>query len=78
MGRGTKLGKIEKLLLKEYKWECQGPKPGKKKGRSGILEIFGKYLSIISGKAVNNGVSKIKCVILSSFSDENRKAPIRL
>jgi hypothetical protein len=46
MGRGTKLGKIEKLLLKEYKWECQGPKPGKKKGRSGILEIFGKYLSI--------------------------------
>jgi hypothetical protein len=50
MGRGTKLGKIEKLLFKEYKWECQGPKPGKKKGRSGILEIFGKSSSSKSPK----------------------------
>jgi hypothetical protein len=31
------------LASKEYKWECQGAKPGKKKGRAatGISEIFG-------------------------------------
>jgi hypothetical protein len=26
--------KIEKMLPKEYKWECQGVKRGKKKGRA--------------------------------------------
>jgi hypothetical protein len=34
MGRGTELGKIEKWLPKEYKWECQGAKRRKKKGKA--------------------------------------------
>jgi hypothetical protein len=54
MGRGTKLGKIEKLLLKEYKWEYQGAKGRKKKGRSGILEIFGNdILGLVLDKLQN-------------------------
>jgi hypothetical protein len=34
-------GNVEKLLPKEYKWECQGAKRGKKKGRAagGIILI---------------------------------------
>jgi hypothetical protein len=38
--------KIEKLLTKEYKWDCQGPKQGKKKGRAAGGIITGVKLGI--------------------------------
>jgi hypothetical protein len=34
MGRGKELGKNRKVVTKEYKWECQGGKRGKKNGRA--------------------------------------------
>jgi hypothetical protein len=39
MGRRTELGKIEELLPKEYKWECQGQNEDRRKDRE--REVWG-------------------------------------
>jgi hypothetical protein len=46
MGKGKELEKIEKLLPKEYKCECQEAKRGKKKGRAARGIITGVKLGI--------------------------------
>jgi hypothetical protein len=38
---------IEKLLPKEYKWECLGAKRGKKKGRGAGGIITGQKLTLV-------------------------------
>jgi hypothetical protein len=53
--------KIEKLLLKEYKRECQGAKRGKKKGRAAERN-FGIYIL---------GLAKFMCIC---FTTRNPKA----
>jgi hypothetical protein len=46
LGRGKELGGIQKSLPNEYKWECQGAKREKKKGRAIGGIITGMKLGI--------------------------------
>jgi hypothetical protein len=54
-------GKIEKLLPKEYKWECQEAKREKKKGRAAERN-FGIYIL---------GLAKFMCICFNTKESES-------